>query len=296
MRIAASASRCSSLPRSSTWTTKRHGEPGSSSSYRIVNAAASPPRSTPVGVALADQPGEDAEADPVGRAAARPAADRPARADRVAVARLEVVAGDAPGHVVATVASYRSGMSIDPRVDIGHVHLKVADLDRALDVLARRARLRRHAPPTATGRVPLRRRLPPPHRAEHVGEQGRLAASRPGRPASTTSPIRYPDRRALADALQRLCSRPASSLAAHPITASARRSTCATRTATASSSTRPPARPVAGRDDDGSARRAGAARRSRLACLDEVGDPSLPSASAVEGISAQGGDPDEASP
>ena len=27
-------------------------------------------------------------------------------------------------------------MSIDPRVDIGHVHLKVADLDRALELLA----------------------------------------------------------------------------------------------------------------------------------------------------------------
>ena len=32
VRIAASAVRCSSLPRSSTWTTKLHGEPGSSSS------------------------------------------------------------------------------------------------------------------------------------------------------------------------------------------------------------------------------------------------------------------------
>ena len=28
---------------------------------------------------------------------------------------------------------YASGMAIDPRVDIGHVHLKVADLDRALE-------------------------------------------------------------------------------------------------------------------------------------------------------------------
>src|SRR5207248_4595611 len=40
------------------------------------------------GPAVLDSPRQRALADPVGRAAARPAADRPARADRIAVARL----------------------------------------------------------------------------------------------------------------------------------------------------------------------------------------------------------------
>ena len=38
-----------------------------------------------------------------------------------------------PGLVGAALAGFGGArMSIDPRVDIGHVHLKVADIDRAL--------------------------------------------------------------------------------------------------------------------------------------------------------------------
>ena len=62
--------------------------------------------------------------------------------------------------------------SIDPRVDIGHVHLKVANLDRALRVLLRRARLR------ASGRASVRAscvrqrgRLSSPHWPEYVGKR-----------------------------------------------------------------------------------------------------------------------------
>ena len=52
----------------------------------------------PVRMALADEPGEDAHADPVGRAAARDTANRPAGADRLAVAGFEVVTLDVPAH------------------------------------------------------------------------------------------------------------------------------------------------------------------------------------------------------
>ena len=67
--------------------------------------------------------------------------------------------------------------SIDPGADVGHVHLKVADLDRSRRVLPRRARVR-GAAGRADGRVPLRRRLPPPRCAEHVGVARRLVAAR----------------------------------------------------------------------------------------------------------------------
>src|SRR5262249_52812503 len=50
-----------------------------------------------VGVALEDAPRERAEADAVRGAAAHDAVDPAARTDRLAVARLEVRAGDAPG-------------------------------------------------------------------------------------------------------------------------------------------------------------------------------------------------------
>ena len=66
---------------------------------------------------------------------------------------------------------------LDPRVRIGHVHLKVADLDRAIafyrDVLGFQV--------TQTIRaecgVSVRRRLSPSHRTEHVGKRGRFAAA-----------------------------------------------------------------------------------------------------------------------
>ena len=80
-----------------------------------------------------------------------------------------------------------SSEPIDPGVDIGHVHLKVADLDRALDFycgvlgfeLQQRYRRR--------GGLRLRRRLPPPHRPQHLALEGRLAAAAGHAPASSTS-------------------------------------------------------------------------------------------------------------
>src|SRR5262249_14434211 len=48
------------------------------------------------GVALFDLPREDSHADAVGRAAARHAVDTATRADRIAVARLEIAAPNLP--------------------------------------------------------------------------------------------------------------------------------------------------------------------------------------------------------
>lgn len=69
-----------------------------------------------------------------------------------------------------------SNKSIDPRVRIGHVHLKVADLDRALqfycDVLGFELQQRlgtQAAFISASG-------YPSSHRTEHMGEQGWFAA------------------------------------------------------------------------------------------------------------------------
>src|SRR5207249_589756 len=62
-----------------------------------------------VGMALGDLPGEDAEADAVGRATSRLPAHRPAGADRVAVARLEVVARDVPAHGSTDYAAQENG-------------------------------------------------------------------------------------------------------------------------------------------------------------------------------------------
>ena len=66
---------------------------------------------------------------------------------------------------------------IDPGVDIGHVHLKVADIDRSLafycGVLGFEVKQRYRR----AGGLHLGRRLSPPHRAEHLGVAGRLAAA-----------------------------------------------------------------------------------------------------------------------
>ena len=93
---------------------------------------------------------------------------------------------------------------IDPGADIGHVHLKVADLDRALAFYTRARSASSCSSATAT--------KPPssPPAATTI-----TSASTPGsrRPASRRPPaatglfhlaIRYPTRRALAVALQRL--------------------------------------------------------------------------------------------
>ena len=87
-------------------------------------------------------------------------------------------------------------------VRIGHVHLKVADLERALafycGVLGFELtqRLQRRS-------LHFRRRLPSSHRAQHLGEPG---GSPP--PMGTTGlyhlAILYPTRASLADALRRL--------------------------------------------------------------------------------------------
>jgi catechol 2,3-dioxygenase len=92
---------------------------------------------------------------------------------------------------------------IDPRVDIGHVHLKVANLDRALafycDVLGfeLRQRMGDDAAFVSAGGY-----------HHHIGLNTWYSKDAP--PAPTRSAglfhvaIRYPDRRALADALRRL--------------------------------------------------------------------------------------------
>jgi len=92
---------------------------------------------------------------------------------------------------------------IDPRVDIGHVHLKVADLDRALgfycDVLGfeLQQRIGDEAAFVSAGGY-----------HHHIGLNTWYSKGAP--PAPTRSAglfhvaIRYPDRRTLADALRRL--------------------------------------------------------------------------------------------
>ena len=67
--------------------------------------------------------------------------------------------------------------SIDPRVDIGHVHLKVADIERALAFYCRCARVRGAGAVRGPGGVHLGGRVPPPHRPQHVGVARRNAAS-----------------------------------------------------------------------------------------------------------------------
>ena len=91
---------------------------------------------------------------------------------------------------------------IDPGVDIGHVHLKVADIDRALDfysgVLGFEGR---------RGWAPTRPSSPlatiTTTSASTPGSQGRLAA-RAGHDRPLSHAIRYPTRRALADAVKRV--------------------------------------------------------------------------------------------
>ena len=94
-------------------------------------------------------------------------------------------------------------MSIDSRVDIGHVHLKVADLDRALafwrDVLGfeETARYGDEAVFLSAGGY-----------HHHIGlntwESKGGSPPPPGRTGLFHAAIRYPDRAALAEALRRL--------------------------------------------------------------------------------------------
>jgi catechol 2,3-dioxygenase len=92
---------------------------------------------------------------------------------------------------------------IDSRVDIGHVHLKVADLDRALGFYCGvlgfelTQRMGSEAAFVAAGGY-----------HHHIGlntwESKGGAPPPPGRTGLYHLAIRYPDRRALADALQRV--------------------------------------------------------------------------------------------
>jgi len=94
-------------------------------------------------------------------------------------------------------------MAIDPRVDIGHVHLKVADLDRALafyrDVLGfdEMQRMGDQAAFISAGGY-----------HHHIGLNTWESRGGSPPPAGTTGlyhvAIRYPDRKTLADALRRI--------------------------------------------------------------------------------------------
>ena len=87
---------------------------------------------------------------------------------------------------------------IHPAVRVGHVHLRVADLDRSIAFYARRARPRRdrrRPRGRPRRRVPRGRRLPPPHRPQHLGERRRLAAAPgPHRPLPRRVPLPRPPR------------------------------------------------------------------------------------------------------
>ena len=65
--------------------------------------------------------------------------------------------------------------SVPAGTTIGHVHLQVSDLGEAEALLPRRARLRRDGAGLSRGAVRVRRRLPPPHRAEHLAQRRRRA-------------------------------------------------------------------------------------------------------------------------
>lgn len=92
---------------------------------------------------------------------------------------------------------------IDPRVEIGHVHLKVADLDRALDFYCGvlgfelQQRMGEDAAFVSAGGY-----------HHHIGLNTWHSKGAPPPPAHSTGlfhvAIRYPDRRTLADALRRL--------------------------------------------------------------------------------------------
>jgi catechol 2,3-dioxygenase len=94
-------------------------------------------------------------------------------------------------------------VAIDPRVDIGHVHLKVADLDRALSFyvgvlgLELQARMGDQAAFVSAGGY-----------HHHIGLNTWESAGSSPPPRNTTGlyhvAIRYPDRATLADALKRV--------------------------------------------------------------------------------------------
>ena len=94
-------------------------------------------------------------------------------------------------------------MAIDPRVDIGHVHLKVADIDRALAIWSGvlgfevMQRLGSQAAFVSAGGY-----------HHHIGLNTWESAGAPPAPRNTTGlfhvAVRYPDRKTLADAVRRV--------------------------------------------------------------------------------------------
>lgn len=92
---------------------------------------------------------------------------------------------------------------IDPRVDVGHVHLKVADLDRALDFYCGvlgfelMGRMGSAAAFVSAGGYHH-------HLGLNTWESRGGAPPPPGTTGLYHVALRYPDRRALADALRRL--------------------------------------------------------------------------------------------
>jgi catechol 2,3-dioxygenase len=93
-------------------------------------------------------------------------------------------------------------MSIDPRVDIGHVHLKVADLERALafyvDVLGFEVQARWDSAAFISAGGYHH------HLGLNTWESKGGSPPPPGTTGLYHVAIRYPDRRTLADALKRL--------------------------------------------------------------------------------------------
>ena len=103
-------------------------------------------------------------------------------------------------------------------------------------VLFGRARVRGDAAHGSVGGLSQRRRLPPSHRAEHLGEPATAVRPPPERPGCITSRSAIPTARRSATR-SAACAPRAFRSTGRAITASARRSTSAIRTATGSSST-----------------------------------------------------------
>lgn len=94
-------------------------------------------------------------------------------------------------------------MSLDPRIDIGHVHLKVSNLDRSLhfycDVLGFELMQRMGASAAFISAGGYHH-----HIGLNTWESGGGTAPAPGTTGLYHVAIRYPDRRSLADAVRRL--------------------------------------------------------------------------------------------
>ena len=96
------------------------------------------------------------------------------------------------------MATLDDGYVIDPGVDIGHVHLKVADIARSLDFYCGMLGFELMAALRPLGGIHQRRRLPPPHRPQHLGVARRIAAgTRHHRTVSHRDPL--PDAQAARD-------------------------------------------------------------------------------------------------